>query len=213
MTDIQRDEDATALNSKQKTKARRFRFAVCLALAIVASWLIFVTSNVVAPAQSEPSDNIDAVVSLAPQHDRLMTAEHIFLHSSASRFLVSYFPNDRYLAGPGTGEEALEFVETYCTYADAVFVTCATPEHASTLGEASMINAEADAGSWESMTVVTSKYHAFRTRLILDRCVDTDLHVDVVFSEVDLNTALWLRYIIYENAAYVKAQVETLFRC
>lgn len=76
-----------------------------------------------------------------------------------------------------------------------------------------MINAVARDGSWTSLTVVTSKYHAFRTRLILDRCLDTDLRVEVVFSEVYLDTALWLRYIAYENAAYIKAQIETLFRC
>ena len=211
MTDKEREGDSTAVPGKQKKKARRVLPVVCLAL--VAVWLIFVTSNVVAPVQSESGDNIDAVVSLAPQYDRLVTAEQIFYETGAGHLLVSYFPNDRYLAGPGTGEEDIELVAAYCTHADPAHVTCATPEQASTLGETAMINAVADTDSWESLTVVTSKYHAFRTRLILDRCVDTDIHVDVVFSEVHLNTALWLRYIIYENAAYAKAQIETIFRC
>lgn len=169
--------------------------------------------NIIAPVQTVPSEQIDAVVSLAPQHDRLVTAEQIFLHSGATGFLVSYFPDDRYVAGPGPGDENLEFVGTYCTYADAVYITCATPEYATTLGEASMINAAAQAEDWHTLTVVTSRYHAFRTRLILDRCLNADLQMNVVFSEVDLDAALWLRYIIYENAAYLKAQLETLVRC
>lgn len=208
---MRRKEDATAKHGKQKTNVRRFRLAVYFVL--VSGWLLFVTINVVAPTQSEPSNNIDAVVSLAPQYDRLATAEQIFYETRASHLLVSYFPNDRYLAGPGTGEEDIELVATYCMHTAPAHVTCATPEHATTLGEASMINAVADTGSWEAMTVVTSKYHAFRTRLILDRCIDSDLRVEVVFSEVHLSAALWLRYIFYENAAYLKAQLETLFRC
>lgn len=211
MKEMSRAQDARASNGKKKTKALLLRIVVCL--AIVATWLTHVTINVVAPAQVEPSDDIDAVVSLAPQYDRLVTAEQIFYQTGAQHFLVSYFPHDRYLAGPGIGEDDIEPVETYCTEIDSTHVTCATPSHATTLGEASMINAVARDGSWTSLTVVTSKYHAFRTRLILDRCLDTDLRVEVVFSEVYLDTALWLRYIAYENAAYIKAQIETLFRC
>lgn len=186
---------------------------VVLSTVLVAAWLTYVTSNIIFPGQTEPGGQIDAVVSLAPQHDRLATAEQLFLDSGASDLLISYFPNDRYLVGPGLEEEHLEFVGTYCTSADPTYVTCATPEDATTLGETAMMNAAAQVEDWQALTVVTSQYHAFRTRLILDRCLSTELQVNVVFSEADLNVSLWLRFIIYENAAYLKAHIETLMRC
>lgn len=211
MNHVPENRNAQALGRTKKSKAYRGWLIACLVL--ITAWLGYVTSNIVAPAQTEPSDNIDAVISLAPQYDRLVTAQQIYDQSGAGHLVVSYFPGDRYLAVPSTAEEDIELVADYCADIDPAYITCATPDYATTLGEAAMINRIAATGSWTSLTVVTSKYHAFRTRLILDRCLDADLDVDVVFSEVHFNTELWLRYIIYENAAYLKAQLETLFRC
>lgn len=211
MNHVPENRDEQALGRTKKSKAYRGWLVACLVLITV--WLGHVTLNIVAPAQAEPSDNIDAVISLAPQYDRLVTAQQIYDQSGAGHLVVSYFPEDRYLAGPGAAEEDIEPVAAYCTDIDPAYITCATPDHATTLGEAAMINRIATTDSWTSLTVVTSKYHAFRTRLILDRCLDADLRVDVVFSEVHFNAELWMRYIIYENAAYLKAQLETLFRC
>lgn len=50
--------------------------------------------------------------------------------------------------------------------------------------------------------MVTSEYHAFRTRLIFDRCIEPNVDVNVVFADAQMSPLDWLSHIVYEQVAY-----------
>jgi hypothetical protein len=57
-------------------------------------------------------------------------------------------------------------------------VLCFRPDPYSTTGEAEAVARLTQARGWESIVVVTSTYHVFRSRLLFERCLD--VHVAVV---------------------------------
>lgn len=61
--------------------------------------------------------------------------------------------------------------------------------------------------------MVTSEYHAFRTRLIFDRCIEPNVDVNVVFADTQMSPLDWLSHIVYEQVAYIKALLETTVGC
>lgn len=194
------------------TSTRRLRRIVLAFVAVVVCWLIFISVNIVFPAQGRSDSGVDAMVSLAPQFNRLPTAMRLVEETDQSVLLISYFPHDPYMDDAVPLGESPAF-DAYCADAEDDRLSCFTPEDASTLGEASAIRDVAQRESWDSVTVVTSKYHVFRTRHIFQRCLGSDIDVNVVYSEPDLSATQWLWHIAYENAAYPKALFDTTFRC
>ena len=69
--------------------------------------------------------------------------------------------------------------------ADGFTVVCFTPEPYSTQGEAQAVRRLARERNWRSVTVVTSTFHVFRTRMLFERCLDG--HVDVVGARYKLH--------------------------
>lgn len=82
-------------------------------------------------------------------------------------------------------------VSNYCASDDRDGVLCFTPEDAATIDEAYSISEMVAAESWDSLTVVTDEYHAFRTRFIFDQCLGDEVDVNVVFSDRDLSVGQW----------------------
>lgn len=201
--------------SKRRDKASRRRWlrGVFVAAAVVVGWLAYASVNILFPAQQESTSDVDAIVSLAPQFDRLPTAVDLFEQTEHSMLLISYFEHDAYMDTAGIDDEGAPPYSTYCNETEHNGVRCFTPEDASTLGEALAIDEMAQIESWESITVVTSTYHAFRTRLVVDRCIGSDVRVNVVYAETELPTTQLLWHLVYENAAYPKALLETTFQC
>src|SRR5699024_7197634 len=114
--------------------------------------------------------------------------------------------------GSGAADDPVP-VSNYCESGGREGIVCFTPEEAATIGEAYSISEMVAAESWDSLTVVTDEYHAFRTRFIFDQCLGGDIDVNVVFSERDLSVAQWGFHIVYESAAFLKAAWQTTFRC
>lgn len=196
-----------------KLSRRRWFWSVLTAAALALGWLVYTSANIMFPAQQEPQPDVEAIVSLAPQYDRLPTAVELFEQTDNSSLLISYFPHDAYMHTAEVDEEGAPAYATYCDDTEHLGVTCFTPEDATTLGEVVALDEMAEQESWESITVVTSTYHAFRTRLIVDRCIDSEAQVKVVYAETDLPTTQWLWHLVYENAAYPKALIETALQC
>lgn len=92
-------------------------------------------------------------------------------------------------------------------------VFCMTPEESDTLGEALAMRALAEEHGWTSITVVTSRYHAFRAGFVFHRCMPPETEVQVIYTEPSLTIGWWLHHVAYENAAFVKAIIETAGRC
>jgi uncharacterized SAM-binding protein YcdF (DUF218 family) len=86
-------------------------------------------------------------------------------------------------------------------------VLCPMPVPYRTRGEARMVAALARERGWRHVVVVTSDYHAPRTRLLLARCAPTSCHIDVVAA---VPTTGWLARaaaVLHELGGLVHATV------
>lgn len=186
---------------------RRRRTILWMSAAIpllAAVWVSAITVRVVAPAQGSER-HTDAIVSLAPYRDRLPLADHLYQSGVGDALAISW-TGDHPLPPPGK-EATLE--QRRCTLTNDPHIHCFTPEPSTTLGEAIRVKELADQHGWNAVTVVTSRYHAFRTRLIFERCLGDDVDLEVIYAPTTLSLGGWLYHIVYENVAYLKALVET----
>lgn len=178
--------------------------------ALLAGWVVFASVNIVSPSQGTLSNRSDAVVSLAPQAHRLATAQELVEAGKAETLVISYFPGDVSIGDPSIPRVS---VSEFCEDGGDEGAMCFTPEENATIGEASAIRDIASTEGWESLTVVTSEYHAFRTRYIFEQCLGDGVDVNIVFPEAELSTARWGFHLVYENAAFLKAVWQTTMRC
>ncbi|GAA4118547.1 hypothetical protein GCM10022249_23430 [Enteractinococcus coprophilus] len=183
-----------------------------MTVVVIIGWLVYVSVNIVAPRQGDLDSPRDVVVSLAPQESRLPMAQQLIAEGIADTLVISYFAHDpmNHIAAPTDGMVPLS---NYCEPSEEPDILCFTPEEDSTLGEALAISDLVKDNSWDSLTVVTDPFHAFRTRYIYDQCLDGDVEINIVFSERDLNISEWAWHVVYENAAFLKAAWETTTRC
>ena len=185
--------------------------AIVVALfAATALWIGYVTFRVLVPTNSE-QPHTDAVVSLAPGQYRLPTALGIYRSGAADELLVSWFPED-FTADALKYPEARLIYEV-CTGSAGVQALCFTPTPNTTLGEALAVRALAEDHGWRSVTVVTSSHHAFRAGFIFERCLPAETRVHVAAAPVQFTFDTWLYLVAYENAAFLKALVETAAEC
>lgn len=203
---------STTMRPQVQRKRRALQITGRVVAAVLLGWVVFASLNIVSPTQGDLRTRSNAVVSLAPQAHRLSTAEQLVDDGNAKTLVISYFPDDVSLAGAGTNESGVP-VSDYCAPNGQEGILCFTPEEHATIGEAYTVGDIAQAESWESLTVVTDKYHAFRTRFIFDQCLGDDVDVNVVFADRDLSITQWAWHLAYENVAFVKAVFQTTFRC
>lgn len=83
-------------------------------------------------------------------------------------------------------------------------VACLSPDPGTTRGEVRAFVEYAEQQGWRSVTVVTHRTHANRTRMLFERCFDGQVHVHVVDME---STRLKFRSYFYEVGAFGKAMV------
>lgn len=199
--------------SRGRARRRRRTMAVVAVIAVVG-WLAYATVNIMAPTQGDRSATVDAVISLAPQQNRLPVAQELIAAGVSDTLLISYFAHDSLNHRPGTGQgDHIKRLSTYCDEDGAVETICFTPTEDATIGEVHAIDDIAAEHSWEAVTVVTDSFHTFRTRYILAQCLHDDLQVNVVFAEQDLSPMQWVWHAVYENAAFIKAVWQTSTRC
>lgn len=191
-------------------RRRNLRILGWVVVAVMLGWLLFATWKIVFPSQGQLRSASQAIVSLAPQRYRLQMAEQLVEESDT--LVISYFTGDATFAGPEAPQPWIPMTQ-YCQDSTIEELICFTPEEATTIGEAHGIQELARTRSWDSITVVTSRYHAFRTSFIFERCFDEDIDVNVVYTEYELNAGQWIWHVVYEHAAFIKAAFETTARC
>jgi uncharacterized SAM-binding protein YcdF (DUF218 family) len=81
-------------------------------------------------------------------------------------------------------------------------VICFTPDPVTTQGEARALQRLAKEHEWQTVNVLTAKFHVARSRIILERCYKGDLNV--VTYEQDLSALSWAYSFAYETAAFMK---------
>lgn len=198
---------------------RKLKTISGIVIALVVGWFIFASVNIYNPLQGDLEARTDAVVSLSPPPYRLPLAEELYASDHAAHLAISYVPvNPRDFTAEWM--KAWEPAKRYCEDQTAGMdenISCFTPEEISTRGEAHAIREVAESKSWDSITVVTSRHHIFRTRFILQRCIGDAVDVNVVFPEPDLSIEKaqesWGTYLLYENLAFFKAVYETTRGC
>jgi uncharacterized SAM-binding protein YcdF (DUF218 family) len=108
----------------------------------------------------------DAVVVLAGGESRLPVAVSLVEDGVAPVLVVSEDPS-------GKDETRTAFCRD--GRIPRVEIVCRTAEPYSTRGEARLVASLAERRGWDSLVVVTSRYHLFRAERILRRCIDAAL--------------------------------------
>ncbi|HEY8103888.1 MAG TPA: YdcF family protein [Gaiellaceae bacterium] len=133
---------------------------VPLAALIVASVLLFILYN------DDEVATADAVMVLAGQDNRLPVAVELVRQGVAPVLVIS----------DGLDRSWPE-ANRLCREGDPERVICIRPEPYTTRGEARLAGRLARERNWDSLVVVTSRFHLFRTRLLFERCFHGDLAV------------------------------------
>ena len=180
-------------------------FSVCAFLALLIP--------VVLSGQPSTSDDIeqsDAIVSLAPGKSRLPTALELKRDGIAEELAVSWHGN--FSAAPSTLSDISQMEMELCRAERVKNIVCFVPRPDSTFGEALSVKELAQLNEWDSITIVTSSYHVFRSNYIFQQCLP-DVSVQVVAAPTDLNLWEWIYRIAYENASFVKAMIDVSAEC
>jgi uncharacterized SAM-binding protein YcdF (DUF218 family) len=186
---------ARARSSKQPATRRRGRARLLqVLLALVALWLLACVLVVLEPTENKVQ-RVDAILVLGPPDvdGRTAAAYALAARHYAGTVVVSV-------------ESDLQQQGKYaCRNLNPTYqVICFQPVPKTTLGEAREIRALAAEHHWNSIIVVTSKYHVSRARLIVQRCLPGK-KVLVVASPGTPSAAGWAYQFAYQSAGFVKA--------
>ncbi len=134
--------------------------------AVVAAWLVACAFLFVWPPQDSPRHS-DAIVVLAGGKQQRLSKALELVRAGVSRTLVISDGRD-----PHWPE-----ANRLCAGAAHFRVVCFKPDPYSTHGEAQAIGRLGGRRGWDSVVVVTSRYHAIRARMLFRRCFGGDLRV------------------------------------
>jgi uncharacterized SAM-binding protein YcdF (DUF218 family) len=132
------------------------------ALAAVAVWLLVAMALFVLQSGDDPG-RADAVVVLAGSPHRLPVGERLVDRGAAPVLALSRDPD-------GRGNPP---VQRRCRQGETPGgdpVVCFVADPYSTRGEAQALARLAGEEGWGTVIVVTSRFHIFRSRLLLERC-------------------------------------------
>jgi uncharacterized SAM-binding protein YcdF (DUF218 family) len=170
------------------------RVSVLLAVAIVV--LSGATARLFVWPSNDPVQKSDAVVVLAGgRGERLHKARALVSRGIAPTLVIS---NGR----TGGWREANQLCDTPQTFN----VVCFTPTPDNTRGEAHAIRTLADQRHWDRIVVVTSAYHVYRARLLLERCYRRRL--TVVGAAPTRDPLRWFGALSHEWAGIIQAGLQ-----
>lgn len=143
------------------------RKALAVGLPLLAAWLVVASALFVWPHDDGPiAGRADAVVSLAGSASRLPVAERLVADGVAPVLAVS-------LDGSRNSRESEELCRD-----PRPRLVCFRADPISTRGEAQSLERLARERGWDDVVVVTSDFHVFRARLILERCFGDRLRLE-----------------------------------
>lgn len=123
---------------------------VALALASVPLFILYDDDHVA---------KADAVMVLAGEKRRLPIALDLVERGVAPVLVISDGLDPRWTRA-----------NRLCRFGDPARIVCVRPEPYSTRGEARLAARLAQERRWDSLVVVTSRFHLFRARLLFERC-------------------------------------------
>jgi uncharacterized SAM-binding protein YcdF (DUF218 family) len=143
------------------------RKVFAVGLPLLAAWLIVASALFVWPHDDEPiTGRADAVVSLAGSASRLPVAQRLVADGIAPVLAVS-------LDGSPNDEESEELCRN-----PRPRLVCFRAHPISTRGEARTLERLARERGWDDVVVVTSDFHVYRARMLLERCFGDRLRLE-----------------------------------
>lgn len=106
----------------------------------------------------------DAVIVLAGEKRRLTVALELVGRGVAPLLVISDGLDPRWTQA-----------NRLCRFGDPEKIVCVRPEPYSTRGEARLAARLARERGWDSIVVVTTRFHLFRARMLLQRCFDGEI--------------------------------------
>jgi len=159
---------------------------------LVVCWLVACFLIVQHPTINKVT-KVDAMVVIGPpDDDRLDEARTLLARGISTQLVISipaynFFGAKRLCATPPAG------VTTHCF----------DPNPGTTKGEAEEVRRLAAQFHWNSILVITSKYHVSRARMIFDNCIVG--RVEVVSAHKSISPTDWAFQYVYQTAGYVRA--------
>ena len=143
-----------------------------------------------------------AVVSLVPQEQRLFTVLQVVEADDPEVPVISHFDRQMGLTGSGEPQQQMDVTDFYEEH-NGNCVICFTQSAVATIGEAFAVCDIAAQKSWETVTVVVSRWHAFRAHDIFKQYIGDDTDVNLMHADSDELSALdWFVHIAFENTAF-----------
>lgn len=173
---------------------RILRFAAVIG-ALFALWLVACFVFVVHPRTSAPQ-HVDAIFVLGPPsaNGRFDYATQLVAEGYTRNLVIS--------AGPYEDKS----IKAACRNGLAgASVTCFFPVPTTTQGEARKIRELVAQHGWQSVMVVTSRYHVSRARFIIGRCYSGRLLMAAPGGAISLHD--WGYEFLYQTGAFAKAVV------
>lgn len=132
--------------------------SVLVAALAVASVPLFILY------EDDEVTKVDAVLVLAGEKRRLSVGLDLVRRGVAPLLVISDGLDPRWTQA-----------NRLCRFGDPEQILCIRPEPYSTRGEAQMAARLQQERGWDSIVVVSSRFHLFRARLLFERCVDGEL--------------------------------------
>ena len=154
-----------------------------------------------AHARPDPLVAADAIVVLGGEHDG---REAYGLRLAQQGYAPTVLLSDPYASTDSVMKKS-------CKPRPDIEVICRRPDPSTTRGEAMMARTLAEARGWQSIIVISWRYHLPRTRRIFDQCFTSPTRT-VVARDVPraypFSVAQWQYTYLYQYAAWVKAEVQ-----
>jgi len=185
-------EDGSALAGPESRRSRLVRRVGLVFVALIVVCGATTARIFVGPSLPPLPAHADAIIELAGRGPDARDATTIAL---AKRHLAPLVIQST-LPGDATSDKCLPPIP-------GTTVECFTPVPETTRGEARYIGERGAAEHWSSVIIVTSRAHAWRARLRVERCFPGQVYV----ATSALSTIDWLREIPYQWAATAKAEL------
>lgn len=164
------------------------------ASAVLVVWLLSSFALFYNPPLAEPQ-HADAVVVLGgASSERLPVGRELVSDGLAPVLVLSHTDT------PGNAD-----ADELCQRPESERIICFRPDPVTTRGEARAIARLAENNGWETMLVVTSRYHAVRSHQHLGQC--SNAHLIMVASDPELGVLEWFRRFAEEGAGLLGGAV------
>jgi uncharacterized SAM-binding protein YcdF (DUF218 family) len=168
---------------------------VRLVIVVLLAVIVALTAQLfVFPVSGEPKDADAVVIFSGGRGERLAKAEDLMRRRVAPILVISNGTDPKWPQANRWCEQA--------------HVRCPRPSPDNTEGEAKVVAQLASDERWDSVVLVTSTYHATRAGMLLRRCVDDRVDVDVVAAKPRQGALRTWAYAAKEWLAVARAQVD-----